>query len=76
MRVFVRCCGCRELVACYELSRYYHHGKEADSYLRSLGHEEAESGRRLLEDFKRVKREVLEAYPEVLRALKEQGKDD
>ena len=41
MRVFVRCCGCRELVACYELSRYYHHGKEADSYLRSLGHEEA-----------------------------------
>lgn len=77
MAVFVRCAQCAELVACYEVSRYYHHGKGIESYLRSLGflgRHAAESGRNVLDEFERTKQDVLDAYPKVLQALKDQGK--
>ena len=72
--VFVRCTKCGELVAYYELTRYYHHGKGAESYLRSVGPGLRESGRNVLDDFERMRNEVLEWYPKALEALKEQGK--
>ena len=75
MAIFVRCVECEELVAVYEVSRYYHHGKGADSFLRSLGPEAAESGRNVLQSFERAKRDALEWYPKVLAALEEQGKE-
>lgn len=34
--VLVRCAECHELVARYELSNYYHHGKSFESWLRHV----------------------------------------
>ena len=72
--VFARCADCGELVACYELRRYYHHGKDVESYIRSHGPRAAESGRNVLAQFDRVQRETIEWYEKVLKALEEQGK--
>ncbi|MHC4992372.1 MAG: hypothetical protein ACYTGC_15470 [Planctomycetota bacterium] len=68
--VYVRCARCRDLVARYLLSGYYHHGKDVDSYLRSLGHLAAESGRDTLEDFKQVQNDAIEGFERVLEHLK------
>lgn len=69
--VFVRCAQCGELVARYELSAYYHHGKDLESYLRSQGAASAESGRRMLDEFKRAQTEATEGYETVLTKLTE-----
>lgn len=75
MTVYVRCLGCKELVARYRLSEYYHHGKGVDSFLQSLGSGAGESGRDYLGEFSRIQDESMEGYEEVLRRLTEQGKD-
>ena len=59
-RVVVVGAGMSGLVAAYELSRYYHHGRGEESYLRSLGGDTSESGRNVLDEFHRAKREILE----------------
>ena len=74
--VYVRCGGCRELVARYKLAEYYHHGKSIESYLRSHGSASAESGRHFLEEFERAQRESIEGFEAAVAKLRELGKDD
>ncbi|MHC4948471.1 MAG: hypothetical protein ACYTG1_09440 [Planctomycetota bacterium] len=73
--IYVRCIRCSSLVARYELSDYYHHGKGIESYLRSRGAAAAESGRRILEEFASARRRAVEGYERALRALAAEGKD-
>lgn len=74
MTVFVKCSSCAALVARYELSAYYHHGKGFESWLRSFAGA-AESGRALTGKFEAVKRDALQQFDEVLAILKALGKD-
>ena len=74
-RVYVRCIDCLEFVALYTLSDYYHHGKEVESYLRSHGSSDADSGRLLLADFKKVQESSVEGFEKVIEQLKKEGKD-
>lgn len=67
--VYVCCTACGELVARYKLSEYYHHGKGADSFIRSLGAAAVESGRNVLEQFKRAQEESIAGYREALKYL-------
>jgi len=73
--VFVRCSQCHELVARYELSSYYHHGKGFESWLRSRGKTYGESGRSVLEDFNQVQKQAVEGYHDVLIELERLHKD-
>ena len=73
--VYVRCAGCLELVACYELSDYYHHHKGIESYLRAHGVSAADSGRMWLADFKQVQQDALSGYEAALEQLDEAGKE-
>ncbi len=73
--VYVRCANCLELVAYYELSNYYHHGKGIESYLRAHGMHANDSGRRWLADFKRIQDNAVAGYEEVLEQLTEQNKN-
>jgi hypothetical protein len=73
--VYVRCADCGDLVARYELSGYYHHGKGMDSYLRSIGPRAAESGRNLLGEFRRVQSDSVAGYQRALLALDELHKE-
>jgi len=66
MMIFSRCADCGELVAAYEVSRFDTSGEHADAWLRSIGGEVAESGRRILGDAERFRELVLEWYPKVL----------
>lgn len=72
--VYVRCGNCGKLVARYSLADYYHHGKDVESFLRSHGSGAMESGRRVLDEFKRVKEDSLAGYEKVLEYMKEHGK--
>lgn len=72
--VFVRCASCSKLVARYELSGYYHHGKGLESYLRGAGASEEESGREWLAEFRATEEEALRGYEEALQALAAAGK--
>lgn len=74
-KVYVRCIDCREFVALYTLSDYYHHGKGIDSYLRSQGAGSVESGREILDDFKQAQESAENGFIEVVQQLKEEGKD-
>lgn len=73
--VFVRCADCGELVARYRLRDYYHHGKDAESFLRSMGSQAVDSGREQLNEFNRVQEESVAAFEEVLEQLRSEGKD-
>jgi len=73
--VYVRCSGCGELVARYRLSDYYHHGKGAESFFRSIGADAGDSGRASLDSFNRAQEESLQGYREALESLREKGKD-
>jgi hypothetical protein len=73
--VFVRCSRCESLVARYKLRDYYHHGKGIESYLRSKGGSAGESGRHVLEEYKRVADEAAAGYRVALEKLKEAGKE-
>ena len=70
----VRCAKCRGLVARYELSAYYHHGRGYESWLASF-RGQVESGRDLLDRFARVKRRALEQFEKVIAVLQRTGRD-
>ena len=72
--VYVICADCHSLVARYRLADYYHHGKGAESFLRSRGGRSMESGRELLNDFEGARDEALAGYARVLTALADQHK--
>lgn len=72
--VYARCLGCGRLVARYELSAYYHHGKGVESWLRSHGTTSVESGRDTLAEFEEVQKAAVEGYEQVLAKLEEMGK--
>ena len=72
--IMVRCTRCKALVAQYELESYYHHGKGFESWLASFRGQH-ESGRRLLEDFRKVQESAAKLYREVLDKLKAEGKE-
>jgi uncharacterized C2H2 Zn-finger protein len=73
--VFVRCAQCHALVARYELSSYYHHGKGLQGYLRNLGIPFEESGRGYLNAFLDLQRDAEEGYLAALDALAQEGKN-
>ncbi|HBE66665.1 MAG TPA: hypothetical protein DDW52_00820 [Planctomycetaceae bacterium] len=75
MAIYVRCAKCGELVAFYELQRYYHHGKGIESFLRAHGVGAADSGRAWLDDFKRVQKRALEGFERALERLRRENKD-
>lgn len=72
--VYVRCSHCKELVACYELSNYYHHGKGIEAYLRAHGVAAADSGRQWLAEFTRVQEDALTGYQAALKQLTDNHK--
>jgi hypothetical protein len=72
--IYVRCAKCGELVARYQLSDYYHHGKGFDSYMHSHQVIAAESGREVLKMFKNVKKESTDGFKRVLDILSKEGK--
>ena len=72
--IYVRCARCDALVARYELSDYYHHGKGIDSFLRSRNEPSMESGRRVLKEFERARTRAEKGYERVLHELERQGK--
>jgi len=77
-KVYVQCLNCRTLVARYIITQqgYYHHGKGFESYLKGLnrgGH--FESGKDIKTLFEKVKEECETEFEEVLKKLKELGKD-
>jgi hypothetical protein len=73
--VYVQCAKCFELVAYYELSHYYHHGKGIESYLKAQGVGAADSGRRWLDDFQQIQEVATTGYAEALEQLDQQQKD-
>ena len=73
--VYVRCAKCKELVACYELSNYYHHGKGIESYLRAHGVAAGDSARQWMEEFQRVQEKAVAGYENALEKLAEDHKD-
>lgn len=74
-QVYARCADCGELVALYELSDYYHQGKGLESYLRSRGAGAADSGRRMLAEFREVKENALRGFEAALEQLRREGKE-
>ena len=73
--IYVRCVDCHEFVALYKLKDYYHHGKGIESYLKSNGAGAVESGRQMLDDFKKVQESALEGFEKIIEQLKKAGKD-
>lgn len=71
--VLVRCLGCEQLVARYELSSYYHHKKGFDAWLRSTAIA-TESAIDLRETFEAVKTEAQMELDLCLAELDRQGK--
>ena len=71
--VLVVCAACRELVARYELSSYYHHGKGIDSWLRSFN-PITESAHDLSESFESVRDDAVADLEEALSILSAEGK--
>ena len=72
--VYVRCAGCGELVAYYELSNYYHHGKGIESYLQAHGVGAGDSGRYWLAEFRQMKDNAVAGFAAVLKQLEEENK--
>ncbi|MEN0019822.1 MAG: hypothetical protein AAF747_02945 [Planctomycetota bacterium] len=73
--VYVRCVECGSLVARYVLSDYYHHGKGAESFLRTHDTMPRDSGREVMQEFERAEREAVEGYEAVLEQLKAEDKE-
>ena len=69
--VLVVCAACRQLVARYELARYYHHGKGIDSWLRSFD-ATTESAHDLKDAFEAVRDGALSELEEALEILEAQ----
>ena len=75
MVVYVRCARCGELVASYELQRYYHHGKGIESYLRNHGVGAADSGHAWLAEFQKIQAEAEAGFQAALKKLSDEHKD-
>jgi hypothetical protein len=75
MLIYVRCAKCGELVASYELHRYYHHGKGIESYLRAHGGGAADSGRAWLADFKKLQTDAIAGFQAALAKLQQENKE-
>jgi uncharacterized Zn finger protein len=73
--VYVRCVHCGRLVARYELSDYYHHGKGIESFLSSRRGRVEDSGREMMKQYDEAKRKAIEGFKEVVTRLEELGKD-
>ncbi len=76
-RVFVQCQDCEQFVARYIIGDrgYYHHGKEFESYLRSLNRGGYfESGKSIHDEFSRMKENVLEQFEVILIQMKSKNK--
>ena len=73
--VYVCCIHCSRLVARYELSDYYHHGKGVESFLRSKATSVEESGRKMVREYDEVRKRAIEGYKKVLEELERQGKE-
>ena len=74
MTIYCRCAHCGKLVARYQLSNYYHHGKGLESYLRSQGVNAADSARRWLREFQGVQQQSEQGYEAALQVLRDAGK--
>ena len=72
--IYVRCCNCASLVARYELSDYYHHGKGIESYLRSHASTSSESGRDVLDAFAATQERAVAGYERAIQELVALGK--
>lgn len=72
--VYVGCGHCGELVAQYKLASYYHHGRGVESFMRSRGASEVESGRRMLNEFNALQEEATKGYRDALDYLEKHGK--
>ena len=70
----LRCAKCRNLVARYELSAYYHHGRGYESWIGSFKGV-AESGRDMLSHFDEVKAHAEADFDRALERLHLDGKD-
>lgn len=75
MVIYVRCAQCGDLVASYELNRYYHHGKGIESYLRAHGAEAADSGRAWLAEFKKLQQDAIDGFNAALQKLCSENKE-
>ena len=73
--VYVKCLKCGEFVARYRLRDYYQHGKGVESFLKSIGAGDTESGRSQLAEFEAIQKESLEGYQRALEQLEEDGKE-
>jgi hypothetical protein len=72
--IYVRCGNCGELVARYELSDYYHHGRGMESFLRGKMATVEESGRDMLESFEEAKKKAVKGYHKAMAELERLGK--
>ncbi len=72
--IYVRCAECMELVARYKLREYYHHRKGIESFLKSQGAAEVESGREMLDEFNRIETDSIAGYTEALQYLETHDK--
>ncbi|MEM8883139.1 MAG: hypothetical protein AAGD14_03630 [Planctomycetota bacterium] len=73
--VFVKCARCDDLVARYELSGYYHHGRGLESWIRAGGRIPEESGRDTNKWFRDYEEKVMAQYKEVVDYLRAKGKE-
>ncbi|MHC4996463.1 MAG: hypothetical protein ACYTGQ_15560 [Planctomycetota bacterium] len=73
--VYVRCAKCFELVAYYELSQYYHHGKGIESFLKAQGVKSNDSAHRWLTDFNQIQKDATTGFKKALEQLDGQQKD-
>ncbi|MEM7136162.1 MAG: hypothetical protein AAF500_06265 [Myxococcota bacterium] len=71
--VLVVCAECHDLVARYELSSYYHHGKGFESWLRQVRNA-TESALDLSEAFEKTRDNALNELAEALAKLETEGK--
>jgi hypothetical protein len=73
-QIYVRCAKCKNLVAFYELSLYYHAGKGIESFLRGR-RAGSDSAREFISEFKRLQENVDGGYGEAVEILEQQQKE-
>lgn len=71
--VLVRCIGCQQLVARYELASYYHHGKSYEAHLRNVA-VATESAIELRDAYARAQAQAPRELEEAVAFLEARGK--
>lgn len=71
--VLVRCIACQQLVARYELSSYYHHGKSYEAHLRNVA-VATESALELREVYGHAQQTAPRELEDAIAFLEAQGK--